>query len=913
MNLFRKQETAELQPREHKVLYVLLSFFIPFTIMMIAIAGLGITPFGDHTLVISDANGYYVNFLAYAGRMFRGMEGITYSFEKGLGGNMMGHLNGIMMTPFAFLFGFTDISQYPMAFTFVSVLNLSLCGITMYFFLAEQYGYKRSHLIFSTSYALMGFNVANVFQAVFFCAAPVLPIMALGLRKLMQGKSPFLYILSIAYGLLTNMYFGFALCIASVLFFFTELFVFSEKYRGKSVLVFVHYALASVCGGLLVCILWLPALLSFRGGRMDQNTIADFIFRERQPLLEIGSKLFTGANTQSELINGHPNIYVGLLPVALVLLFFINRSVERRKKIAAGILLGFYLLTFTIMAFDMLMHGGTRTNWFNYRYSYVFSFLMLVIAASLWQRLDSVSYADMKRCFVIMSVSAVLVFSKQYEYVIAGEVFFDFALLFLCFLALWMHRSRPEVNTKKSFELITLILVCICLFLNYRICTKNIRDWETKAPDFQETIFAIDPLVKGVQEADSQFYRMEINRQRVGLIGNDPMLYGYNGVGQGGSNERDFVRTEGNKLGIPWFSNRAYYADGIPAATDSLLGVKYVIAEEDLAEEKGYDYRISVEDWSLYENHDVLPIALLSPTGLDGKTLDFTSVFENLNQVWKSLSGTEKPVFIEENEISFRSFNMNDSIALDAATARKAMAEFDEKAASTSSSSNGESSESSNSNGVISRTEKPEDTAYIEYSFIAEQDGPVYVYERNGLTDVGRGARPNVAWLGNYHKGDTVTGYIRADLAFITQPVMEELCGRFRAAYADNDALHELSEIVRSRPITVEKVKDSFLRGSFTADENQLLLFTFPWDEGWKLTVDGEETALRQILGLFLAADVPAGEHSYEMHYTPPGLRAGMVVSGAALALTVLYLAFGRKGINRAFEKTGKTSRDLIT
>ena len=278
-------------------------------------------------------------------------------------------------------------------------------------------------------------------------------------------------------------------------------------------------------------------------------------------------------------------------------------------------------------------------------------------------------------------------------------------------------------------------------------------------------------------------------------------------------------------------------------------------------------------------------------------------MFPYMNQVWKSLSGTEKPVFVEEDEISFHSYNMNDAITLDAAKAREAMTELDEKTASASSTAEGESSESSASQENFKRTEKPEDTAYIEYSWIAKQDGPVYVYERNGMTDVGGGDRPNIAWLGNYQKGDTVTGYIRANLTFITQPIMEELCGRFRAAYADNDTLHELSEIVRSRPITVEKVKDSFLRGTFTAEEGQCLFFTIPWDEGWKLTVDGNETALEQVFGIFLAADVPAGAHTYEMHYTPSGLRAGMIVSGAALALTVLYLTFGWKGINRAFMK----------
>ena len=39
MNLFTNKETAELQHREHKALYVLLSFFIPFIVLTLVLIG----------------------------------------------------------------------------------------------------------------------------------------------------------------------------------------------------------------------------------------------------------------------------------------------------------------------------------------------------------------------------------------------------------------------------------------------------------------------------------------------------------------------------------------------------------------------------------------------------------------------------------------------------------------------------------------------------------------------------------------------------------------------------------------------------------------------------------------------------------------------------------------------------------
>ena len=92
MKLFQHDYKQEkLQTQRKPVLYIFLSCFIPALIMIAALAGLHVTPFGDNSLFIADANGLYINYVSYVGRMVKGLEGFTYSFEKGLGGNMMPH------------------------------------------------------------------------------------------------------------------------------------------------------------------------------------------------------------------------------------------------------------------------------------------------------------------------------------------------------------------------------------------------------------------------------------------------------------------------------------------------------------------------------------------------------------------------------------------------------------------------------------------------------------------------------------------------------------------------------------------------------------------------------------------------------------------------------------------------------
>ena len=923
------------------------SFLLPFIIIVISLIGLHVTPFGDHTLIISDAKGLYINYLSYVGRLAKGLEGIIYSFEKGLGGNMMPHIGGTMTNPLFTLMALFNISDYPIAFTLISTLNFSVCGLIMYIFLADIYGHKRSNLVFSTSYALSGFLVVNVFQVIFFMGCHALPLMTLGLRKIFQGKNPLVYILSIAYALITSFYFGFTLCVASFLFFLTYMWMRKAELKGRKLSIFVDYSLSSLSAGLLSIVVWLPAYLGIIGGRAEQTKITDISFWEKMPFIEIFSKLFTGANTTSQLMDGLPNIFVGLLPVVLVVLFFMNKSIAKRIKVSAGIVIGFYLLGFYIIAFDMLLHGGTTTNWFNFRYSYIFSFILLMIAAYEWQYVDNISFRELKCCFIGLLIASLLIFSKKYEYVMGSEVLLDIGFLLIIFGAFYLYKKKPEFNPKHTFEAVTILVVSISLLLNYIISTKNIQDWELKESDYKQTVEAVAPLVGATQKADNEFYRMEVNHQLSQTCGNDPMLYGYNGVGHGGSNERNFVREELFKLGVQWFDMRNYYSQGIPAATDSLLGIRYLIADENMTEEKDYQRITDMKAMGLdfgdsvvydsFRNPYSLPIAFVSEETVNEIELTDEDLFDNLNKVWEAISGEKQPVFYEEHEISFKTLNLSASSELEADKARDIIREVDEKSKKNADASGSVASKASapmqssdnnllendNTGAVAASNDdnsSEDDTSYnlimdeppmfvssVEFSFTATQDGPVYVYHRGALMQGNGNAESLVKYMGYFNKGDLVTGYLAVPGDYVNRITFEEYAGRFRAAYADLDALQELSKTVTARLSTVEKVKDSHLKGTMTLEEGQELLFTIPWDEGWTCYVDGEKTDLKKVLGVFMAAEVEPGEHTYEMKYVPAGLDIGIKISIGTLVFLILYLALLRKWLDKVLTRNPQT------
>ena len=887
MNLFSKIETADLQHREHKALYVLLSFFIPFILLTLVLIGLRIVPFGDkHSLAITDAK-WYLNGQMFLARLLRGEENWLYSLNNGLGNNEWSALawGGIHLAGFLSLLA--KLESIPAFFSWMIVFNMSVCGLTMYLLLAYLFGHKFSHLIFSTSYAMIGFIVANCYQLLFYTGPQFLPLVVLGLVKLLRGQSPLVYILSLGTCIILNFYFGFHLCVISVILFLAYLYLHWTELAGKVKTLLVNWALSSLCAGLLGAVVWLPTLKAYTGGgRLDQTGLSEYTFTEKMPFIQIFSKLFSGANSVNELVNGLPNIFCGILVVALVILFFMDKKIAPRFKRVAAVVLGIYLISFYIPAFTILMHGGTHTNWFPFRYSYVFSFLLILLAVEEFERLDAITLADTKRCGTALLVGVLLVFGTRYEFVSGGAVLLDLALLLLMWLGFYLYKTWPETTPKSTLSLFLLLVVCGNLYANFYFSTAHVRDqenWELDLEKYKKNIMVSGVLTEVADNLETGFFRMEKDKSESNTVGADPALYNYNGVSNSGPAIRMFIHKELCKLGINWFDMRHWYSEGIPAATDTLLGLKYILSERDLAEEKNYEKLIGMEGTSIYKNESALSPAILADAPVQDVELG-DNVFDNLNLVWKAMSGGEQDVFTLQEDVTY-------TLITDYASQTVTSLELKDKA-----------SDADEEDETKEEEKEAEPSSYIRYAFTAQQEGPIYYFDTsipgspNGL------ATEAIKYVGFYHKGDAVEGKIPIISGIGTGDFMRGYCANLAFAYADNAQLEQYAAQLNSRDIDFNVVHENDLTGSFTAAEGQRILFTIPWDEGWTCYIDGEPTPIDKTWDLFMSVEVPAGQHTYEMKFFPAWMNYGIYLSSAALVGTIVlilvWIAHRKKGNN---------------
>lgn len=883
---------------------ILLSFLIPLGLMILCYVAEHVYPFGEFNSFISDANSYYINYISYWNRVLNGQESLFYSFTKGIGGSTSSLVAYHLLNPYLLLFALFRKESFPLVYTIASLLSVSTCGLTMYLFLHDFFR-ERSYdlLIFSTSYAFCGYLAVNSWQLQWLPGVMLLPLVMMGLWRILQQKSPALYVVMLTLSLIMNFYIGYMITVAVVL---VSLILIATQKEFRKKKVYFSLLFGTLLAGLMSSIVWLPALLSLRGGRASKADFSTFAFDENSKLVDILSRLFTGAHSTDELQqNGLPAIFSGVFPLFLCILFFADDKNQRAEKKSAAALLLVYLLSFYINTVSAIFQGFSYTVWFNYRYSFIFSFLIIFIAAKEFPNFIEIPSVQIKRIVAGLIVAAALIFAQSYSFSGRPYYLIDFAILAFICIGRKYFPNEPGIAAKRTLILICLLSVCINSYANTVICAYKTRDWWTKYNDTVTSLQLEQGYVDAVKEKDEGLYRLESEVIRNGSAV-DPMMFDYNGASTAGSLERDFVMKNIQKYGIQRYDNRYYYYPGISASMDSLLGIKYLISSRNLSDEKEYKLLKSSMGIGIYQNPYALSMAILSDSDLsEDELFEEENLFKIQNELWKGMTGEDRDLYKEEKSvISYTSHNDSDSTTVSTADTA------DDIQAKSADNTLDDSQEENTNNDTVwdqlgmdsvftdesESLEVSEDSCYILAEFTASFSGPYYLYEYAYVDKQYGSINHTLQYLGNYEAGDKVIAKIPLDTT-ITKSVLEVSAQHTYIGCLNMDLLKEYSNLLNSRDITIREKgsDDSQLSGDFTAEAGQKLFFTIPYDEGWTLKIDGIKTKITKTAGLFMVADAPEGSHHYQLTFFPQGLNIGLIAGCSALVAFIIWIVIWRK------------------
>ena len=849
-----------MRKSNQKRLLYLASALIPMALLLAALAFAGAIPFGEESLLWRDAEIQYIDFVACLRDMFRGEGNFLYSFSKNLGGEMVSLISYYLASPFNLLFAFASQETLPAVFTLVMVLKLSVCGVTFFHASTRLYGCKAIHLAFSTAYALMAYNVLYGWSIMWLDGVLILPLLGLGLYDLYAGRKPWLYVGSLAYGLLTNFYIGYMLCISSVLFSLVHLLFHRGNGREKLILGGKFLA-ASCAGGFASAVMWVPAFLALLEGRAKFDGNASGILISFNPL-GLAGKLVAGASSVVQVGSGTPHIFCGTLVLFLVMVFLLNRQIPGKMRLTALGVLAVFMVSFLIAPLNVIWHGFSPNYAFNFRYAFVFNYVMIMLAQYGLGRISLVPKQ------IRMLVAAVLLVLIGGLLAVRDILNLDFVSTAGCLTSLCaVIAVLYFTGNRRRFASAVLVLVSV---LEMGINCGLSWDAYIRAEDaellrkepYHSFHQQVTPAVDYVKTLDDGFYRMEKTFWR---DMNDPMFFSYNGLSHFSSSQQKHVLGLLEKMGLK--NDRdicVYYRTGSTAGVDSLFGVKYVLSQTDLVTDKGYEKLECLDGIGIYENPNALPVAFLSQPEVLEVDMEERDYFALHNAIWQSISGESAPVLHPVTDYKVTLENL-EYFKIDNGDTRF-VRQDEEKGASIC-------------------FEIPIDRELPLYFFFhaqGAQDADVYINGVNNGTYFHE-LRWDMTNAGTYPVGDTVQ--IRLEL--LTDQIA---LGDALFYYEDLQTLGTHADSIRSQPVTLMQHSGAHLSGTFEARKDQLLLLTIPYDTGWEVFIDGKQAEYTLALDALMAVPVTEGSHSLEMRYIPRGGVLGCGLTAMALIAIALWV-----------------------
>ena len=564
--------------KQRGLLYIY-SLSIPAALLLIVLALQGFLTSGGKSMMIMDLSGQtleFYNALKY-GDMF-------FSWSKSLGTNYIGVFAYYVSSPFSLLTLLFPDKAMPLCILILTVLKVGFAGLSFTVYGTKRFGLKGiPMIIFSSSYALMSYNLAYSLCLMWLDGVIWLPIILLGVERIISDKRWGVFSLSLCIALISNYYISYMLILFTSIYFLTR--CFEERLGGnaffKCLTIYVSGGFAAVGTGAFFL---LPVFLShFDGKLVDTAASYDSLFNFKWT--DFFSKLFRGGY-DSITNSGKPFLYCGFLMIVMALLFFLLSDISWRNKLSGGALLVLLALSMWLSPIDRIWHVFQYPNWYPYRYSFLFSFVLISLA-----------------CQAAGHFKMLLI--RFAPFVIALMVFVDLGVnAYYIFEGLDRQFGYQDPNAYKQFRQDKSALL------------TNMKGF---------------CRVGSTEDTDRTM--------------NDALGFHYSGITHYSSSYLSSVNSWLKRYGFA--QNYIWSSDyGSTPITDVFLGIKYVISYGQPS--PGYARIAERGGMELYENHCFSSIAFFVPEGTVEPATD-ESVFSNQNSLFQYLTGLEGELFYSIN------------------------------------------------------------------------------------------------------------------------------------------------------------------------------------------------------------------------------------------------------------------------
>ena len=888
-----------LQIKENRRLSYALAFGIPVGLMLIVMAIARSEPFGNGlSMLYSDMYHQYFPFWVEFGRAIRSGDSLLWNWAAGLGMDYLSLISYYLASPLNLVSAIVPESLSLEVYSLLMPIKLGLASLFFAIFLNRIF--KKADLsisLFGCFYGLCGWALAYQWNVMWLDTFALLPLTVLGMVFLLRDKKPVLYTVTLFLSIFSNYYIGFFTCIFVLLLFFVYEI---SRWRGFGRLCadFVRIGWFTLLAIGMSCILELPALAGlqntqssvnsfpqgFKLNIADENTWAGLLDAMRQVA---GNTLGGIEHSWKE---GLPNLYCGVGSVLLAVLFLTCRDVKWRDKFFSLLLLLFFMVSFIVRQLDYIWHGFHFTNMIPYRFSFLFSFVVLYMAYKAWTLRESFRLWQLLLAGAAAVVLMLASESRTEPIFLAFNI--GFILVYLVALGYFLPGRVPKpaegqeeadpdavlayvehMDRKRRFASVCLLAV-FGLELAMNVLCFGLRYSYTYSSNYPRGTSDTVSILQYLKTSENDpFYRVETTHTQTL---NDGALNGYRGISAFTSSANVRVTEFMKDLGYSAKNtyNRYCFEEGSPVA-NLFLGLKYMIERDgDVEANLYFDTIHSSGDVYLLQNNAYLPLGFLTDPALADLQLTGADHFDIQNALFSNATGIYSDVWTQ----------ITPEITGDNVTV-------------------------TSTNGPSVRYKDAQSGSSVTYFFPADREGFMCldfdVTDRNSFSVYHNGEQLYSETLSltqmiaacDVASGDTIE-------VKLTCKQGEEGRMTVRAGILDDELFRLGVKSLQRSTLELTEADSTRIRGTIDCDRDGLLYTSIPSDGGWHVYVDGVESEITLVGEVMVAVPLTAGTHTVEYIYRNDAFSLGWKISAICLLLFAMtapiYYHKRRKG---KFEK----------
>lgn len=871
-------------------------FFLPVALMYLVYCCFGVHPFGDMSVLVLDLNGQYVSYYEMLRDAIWGDGSLIYSWSRNLSGETMGMFGYYLASPFMWIVILLPRTMIMGAIEIMELAKVGCCGLAMGYYLRKSHNAKfSSQIIFATSYAMMTYIVVELMNPMWIDGMIWLPVILLGIERLVdEGKMlPFIIPLTIMF--ISHFYIGYMIGFFCALYFIYYIFSRPERVIARHWFAgSLKFAASAVISVLSSAIILIPVYSSLSLGKLEFST-PDFTPKNQFDIIQFLSKLYQNSY-DTVRPEGLPMIACGTIVMILLPLFFLNTKIKPKEKISVGALLLAVFLCMYVSTVDIAWHGFQVPNWLPYRYSFAFSFLMIICAFRAFENLDGVSFKEI--CLTAFCWVVLLAYINQQEYMhiyLLETVWYCVGALAVFAGVIYICKKYPKTATIA----VAVVLMCVDIFIN-GLWTVYSIDYDvvySTYSSYQDYFIDGREIVSQLEDRDGGLYRVEKTFHRTV---NDPIGMGYAGISHSSSTMNSPVLTMLKSLGYGMQGHYTKYT-GQTLLTDSLFGIKYLMFKE----EKPTENEIHTQDELNrigYQNHIKRPYKLYEKIMTPETTgVDDIEVYEN---PYALSIGYMSSYSITKADISSKDPIKNQETLLGAILGDYSRRVFHQIYPRFTDTTNCTTATTGDHIWYTTAIEGKD--SYVEFTLDIDTDEPIYaffptIYQRQcnmwvkaDSWDIQNyafvdyfftGEYYSILNLGSFEPGETVK--LRMTLANGEALFSDVLFYRL-----DTEELAKAYAEISQGNWNITKHTDTHLKGDVTASEDGILFTTIPYEPGWTVKVDGEKVEPIVLIDSLIGIELKAGRHEIEMRFFPDYLILAIIVELIGLSFIAIVAVF---------------------